>query len=48
MTTHTLKQKIFMKIFNDFCVNCGNKKINEDCSACFNNKNALKTFEEEE
>jgi hypothetical protein len=30
-----------------FCNYCGTKLINGDCNYCFDNKNALKEFEEE-
>jgi hypothetical protein len=30
-----------------FCEPCGSKLVKGDCNNCFNNKNALKEFEEE-
>ena len=31
-----------------FCQYCGTRLINGDCNNCFNNRNALKEFEEED
>jgi hypothetical protein len=31
-----------------FCDYCGTRLINGDCNNCFDNKNALKEFEEED
>lgn len=31
-----------------FCQYCGTRLVNGDCDNCFNNKNALKEFEEED